>query len=137
MKAVPEIAPTKERVTIPISAFLVAQRIYIVHELQWLPAPDDSTGAAPLHCESLIHGAFTLLKSANKRAAAEYLESLTGNWGDGKYDVLKKAERESELDKKVRVLNGEDGCFCEEIRLENEGFAKVWVELVVVEGPRN
>ena len=120
-----------------MSAFVVAQRIYIVHELQWLPALEDSTSAAPLHCQYLTHGAFTLLKSANKRAAAEYLESLTGNWGDGEYDVLKKAERESELDKKVRVLNGEDGYFCEEIRLDNEGFAKVWVELVVVEGPRN
>ena len=137
MKAVPEIAPAKERVTIPRSAFLVAQRIYIVHELQWLPAPGDSTDAAPVHCQSLTHGAFTLLQRANKRAAAEYLESLTGNWGDGEEEALKKAERESELDKKVRVLNREDGCFCEEIRLENEGFAKVWVELVVVEGPRN
>lgn len=105
--------------------------------MQWLPAPEDSTGAAPVHCESLTHGAFTLLKSANKRAAAEYLESLTGNWGDGEYDVLKKAEKESALKKKVRVLDGEDACFCEEIRLDNEGFAKVWVELMVVEGPRN
>ena len=120
-----------------MSAFLVAQRIYIVHELQCLPAPDHSTGTAPLHCHSLTHGAFTLLKSANKRAASEYLETLTGNWGDWEYDALKKAERESELDKKVRALNGEDGCFCEEIRLDKEGFVKVWVELVVVEGPRN
>ena len=120
-----------------MSAFLVTQRIYIVHELQWLPAPEDRTGAAPVHCESITHGAFTLLKSANKRAAAEYLESVTGSWGDGEYDGLKKAEKESELDRKVRRLNGEDGCFGEEIRFENEGFAKVWVELVVVEGPRN
>ena len=51
--------------------------------------------------------------------------------------MLKKAEKGSELDKKLRGLNGEDGFFCEEIRLESEGFAKVWVELVVVEGPRN
>ena len=51
--------------------------------------------------------------------------------------MLKKAEKESALKKKVRVLDGEDACFCEEIRLDNEGFAKVWVELMVVEGPRN
>ena len=120
-----------------MSAFLIAPRIYIVQELQWLRVPEDGTGVAPLHCQSLTHGAFTLLKRANKRAAAEYLESLTGNWGDGEYDVLQRAERESELDKKVRRLNGEGGCFCEEIRVENEGFAKVWVEVVVVEGPRN
>ena len=90
-----------------------------------------------MHCQSLTHGVFTLLKRANQRAAAEYLESLTGNWGDSEYDVLKKLETKSDVDRKVRALNGEDDCFCEEIRLDNEGFAKVWVELVAVEGPRN
>lgn len=90
-----------------------------------------------MHCQSLTHGVFTLLKRANQRAGAEYLESLTGNWGDSEYDVLQKLERKSDVERKVRGLNGEDDCFCEEIRLENEGFAKVWVELVAVEGPRN
>ena len=132
-----ELAPATERVSIPISAFVVAPRAYIVHELQWLPPLNSSTGAAPLHCQSLTHGVFTLLKRANQRAAAEYLESLTGNWGDSEYDVLKKLETKSDMDRKVRALNGEDDCFCEEIRLDNEGFAKVWVELVAVEGPRN
>lgn len=43
----------------------------------------------------------------------------------------------SDLDKKVRALNREDDHFQEEIKLDNNGFAKVWVEMVVVEGPRN
>ena len=133
----PELAPATERAPIPISAFVVAPRVYIVQELQWLPTPNSSTDAAPLHCQSLTHGVFTLLKRANQRAAAEYLESLTGNWGESEYDLLKKMERKSEVDKKVRGLDREDECFFEEIRLENEGFAKVWVELVAVEGPRN
>lgn len=94
-------------------------------------------GTAPSHCGCLTHGVFTVLKMANQRAAAEYLESVTGNWGDSEYDVLKKTEMKSNLDKKVRVLNEEGDCFCEEIKSDNDGFAKVWVELVVVEGPRN
>ena len=65
------------------------------------------------------------------------MESLTGNWGESEYDVLKKAETKSDVDKKLRGLKQDEGCFCEEIRLDNEGFAKVWVEAVVVEGPRN
>lgn len=121
-----------------MSAFLVPQRVYIVNELQWLPTANSATGAAPFHCQSLIHGGFTLLKRANQRAAAEYVESLTGNWGDTEYEVLKKTEFKSDVDKKVRALNREDDCFCEEIKLDDdEGYAKVWVELVVVEGPRN
>ena len=65
------------------------------------------------------------------------MESLTGNWGESEYDVLKRAEVKGEVEKKVRGLEEEDECFCEEIKLEDEGFAKVWVEMVVVEGPRN
>ena len=80
---------------------------------------------------------FTLLKRANQRAAEEYLESLTGNWGDSEYDLLKKTEAKSDLDRKVRELKEEDECFCEEIKLGTDGLAKVWVERVVVEGPRN
>lgn len=60
-----------------------------------------------------------------------------GNWGNGEYDLLKKTELKSDLDKKVRALNYDDACFSEEIRLGKDGFAKVWVESVVVEGPRN
>ena len=65
------------------------------------------------------------------------MESLTGNWGESEYDVLKRAEVKGEVEKKVRGLEEGDECFCEEIKLEDEGFAKVWVEMVVVEGPRN
>lgn len=115
----------------------MAPRVYIVHELQWLPAPDDTASTAPTHCQSLTHGVFTLLKRANQRAAEEYLESLTGNFGASEYDQLRKMEAKSDLDQKVRDLNRDDGCFCEEIKLGSEGFAKVWVELAVVEGPRN
>lgn len=43
----------------------------------------------------------------------------------------------SDLDKTVRALNRDDDPFREEIKLDNNGFAKVWVEMVVVEGPRN
>lgn len=131
---VAELAPANERGSIPMSAFLVPQRVYIVNELQWLP----TANAAPFHCQSLVHGVFTLLERANQRAAAEYVESLTGNWGDSEYEALKKTELKSDVDKKVRALNREDDCFCEEIKLdEGDGYAKVWVELVVVEGPRN
>lgn len=108
-----------------------------MHELQWLPTPPDKTNTVPSHCQSLTHGVFTLLNQANQRASAEYLETLTGNWGNSEYDLLKKAEAKSDLGKKVRALNREDDLFREEITLGNEGFAKVWVELVVVEGPRN
>lgn len=132
-----ELAPAKERVSIPKSAFVVAPRVYLVHELQWIPTSDDTATTAPTQCQSLTHGAFTLLKRANQRAAEEYLESLTGTWGNSEYDELRRTEAKSDLDKKVRGLNRDDGCFCEEIKLGSEGFAKVWVELVVVEGPRN
>lgn len=131
---VAELAPANQRGSIPMSAFVVPQRVYIVNELQWLP----TANAAPVHCQSLIHGVFTLLERANQRAAAEYLESLTGNWGDGEYEVLKKTEIKSDVDKKVRALNRDGDGFCEEIKLdEDEGYAKVWVEQAVVEGPRN
>ena len=132
-----ELAPANERVSIPTSAFVVAPRVYIVHELQWLRTSHNTTDVAPTHCQSLTHGAFTLLKKANERAAAEYLESLTGNWGDSEYDVFTRMERKSDLDERVRVLIREGDCFCEEIKIDDEGFAKVWVELVMVEGPRN
>ena len=134
---VPELAPDNERGSIPASAFVVAPRVYIVNELQWLPTADDTTDAAPFHCQCLIHGVYTFLSRANQRAAAEWLESLTGNWGDSEYDILKKTEVKSNIDKKVRALNRDDDCFCEEIKLAREGYAKVWVELAVVEGPRN
>lgn len=137
-EVVAELAPANERGSIPMSAFLVPQRVYIVNELQWLPTANSATGAVPFHCQSLIHGVFTLLERANQRAAAEYLESLTVNWGDSEYEVLKKTETKSDVDNKVQALNRGDDCFCEEIKLDDgEGYAKVWVELVVVEGPRN
>lgn len=132
-----ELTPANERISMSTSAFVVAQRVYIVHELQWLPIPDNSASAATPHCQSLTHGAFTLLNKANQRAAAEYLDTLTGNWGDSEYDVLMKAEMKSELNKTGRVLKRENECFLQEIKLDNDGFAKVWVEMVVVEGPRN
>lgn len=132
-----ELAPPNQQAAIPKSAFILAPRVYIVHELQWLPNPPDKTNTVPSHCQSLTHGVFTLLNQANQRASAEYLETLTGNWGNSEYDLLKKAEAKSDLGKKVRALNREDDLFREEITLGNEGFAKVWVELVVVEGPRN
>ena len=115
----------------------MAQHVYIVHELQWVPSLDDTTGAAPAHYQSLTHGVFTLVKRANQVAAKEYLESLTGNWGDSEYDLLKKTEAKSDLDRKLRELKEEDDYFCEEIKLGTDGFAKVWVEPVVVVGPRN
>lgn len=131
------MAPANTRVSIPKAAFIVAPRVYIVHELQWLPTSPDATITAPNHCQSLTHGVFTLLSQANQRASAEYLETLTGNWGDSEYDLLSKTETKSDLNKKVRALNREMDCFHEKIKLDNDGFAKVWVELVVVEGPRN
>ena len=129
--------PANERVSIPKSAFMVAPHVYIIHELQWLPTSPDVTITAPTHCQSLTHGVFTLLNKANQRASAEYLETLTGNWGKSEYDVLKKLEMKSDLDKKVRALNRENECFREEIQTDNKGFAQVWVEVAVVEGPRN
>ncbi len=111
--------------------------MYIVHELQWFPTADKTASAATAHCQSLTHGAFTLLNKANQRAAAEYLDTLTGNWGDSEYDLLQKAEVKSELRKKGKVLDREQECFRQEIKLGGEGFVKVWVEMVVVEGPRN
>ena len=48
-----------------------------------------------------------------------------------------KAEMKSELNKKGRVLKRENDCFGQEIKLDNDGFAKVWVEMVVVEGSSN
>lgn len=108
-----------------------------MHELQWLPRSPNTIITAPTHCQSLTHGVFTLLNKANKRASAEYLETLTGSWGNSEYDLLKKAEMKSDLDKKVRALNRDDVCFQEKIKLDEDGFAKVWVEVVVVEGPRN
>lgn len=132
-----ELAPPNQQVAIPTSAFIVSPRVYIVHELQWLPSSPDGINTAPNHCQSLTHGIFTLLKKANQRAAAEYLETLTGNWGNSEYDLLKRMEMKSDLDKKVRALNRDDDHFREEIKLDNNGFAKVWVEMVVVEGPRN
>ncbi|KAL9128343.1 MAG: hypothetical protein Q9175_007545 [Cornicularia normoerica] len=132
-----ELAPHNQRASIPSSAFIVAPRVYIVHELQWLPTSPNTTITAPTHCQSLTHGVFTLLKKANQRASAEYLETLTGNWGNSEYDLLKKTEMKSDLDKKVRALNRDTDGFHEEIRLDHDGFAKVWVETVVVEGPRN
>ena len=80
---------------------------------------------------------FTLLNKANQRASAEYLETLTGNWGTSEYDMLMKTELKSDLDRKVRGLKQEKECFGEEIQLEGNGVAKVWVEMVAVEGPRN
>ena len=132
-----ELAPAKERVFIPKSAFIVAPRVYIVHELQWLPTPGNDTITGPTHCQSLTHGVFTLIKKANQRASTEYLDTLTGNWGNSEYDLLKKEEMKSDLDRKVRDLNRENDCFREEIKLDSDGFVKVWVEAVVVEGPRN
>ncbi|CAD6565516.1 MAG: hypothetical protein ASARMPRED_007296 [Alectoria sarmentosa] len=132
-----ELMPANERVSIPKSAFMVAPHVYIIHELQWLPTSPDVTSTAPTHCQSLTHGVFTLLNKANQRAAAEYLETLTGNWGKSEYDGLKKLEMKSDMDKKVRVLNRENECFWEEIQTDNKGFAQVWVEVAVVEGPRN
>ena len=132
-----ELAPAKERVSIPKSAFVVAPRVYIVHELQWLPTSGNPTVTAPNHCQSLTHGVFTLLNKANQRASAEYLDTLIGNWGDSEYDLLKKTEMKSDLDRKVRALKQENDCFLEEMKLDNSGFVKVWVEVMVVEGPRN
>ncbi|KAL9074699.1 MAG: hypothetical protein Q9161_002068 [Pseudevernia consocians] len=114
-----------------------AQHVYIVHKLQWLPISDNGASAATPHCQSLTHGLFTLLNKANQRAAAEYLDTLTGNWGDSEYDVLMKAEMKSELSKKGRVRKRENDFFGQEVKLDNDGFAKVWVEMVVVEGSRN
>ena len=116
---------------------MVTPQIYIVHELQWLPASADATITAPSHCQLLTHGVFTLLTRANRRASAEYLETLTGTWGQGEYDTFKKMEMRSDLDRKVRGLNRGADCFDEEIKIENGEFAKVWVERVMVEGPRN
>lgn len=132
-----ELAPAKERVSIPKSAFIVAPRVYIAHELQWIPTSGNATATGPMHCQSLTHGVFTLVNKANQRASAEYLDTLTGNWGDSEYDLLKKAEVKSDLDRKVRALKREDDCFREEMKLENGGFVKVWVEEMAVEGPRN
>ena len=132
-----ELAPAKERVSIPISAFLVAPHVYIVHELQWLPTSGNATVTGPMHCQSLTHGVFTLLNKANRRASAEYLDTLTGNWGGSEYDLLKKAEIKSDLERKVRILKRENDCFREETKLDNGGFVKVWVEVMAVEGPRN
>lgn len=135
-----ELAPARKRVSIPVSAFIVAPRVYIVHELQWLPTSGNATDAtvtAPSHCQSLTHGVFTLLNKANQRASAEYLDTLTGNWGDSDYDLLRKAEMKSDLDRKLRTLKQESDCFLEEMKLDNGGFVKVWVEVMVVEGPRN
>ena len=137
MQGNPEIAPHNQRASIPSSAFMVTPQIHIVHELQWLPASADGRVTASIHCQSLTHGVFTLLTKANQRASAEYSETLTGNWGHSEYDLFKKMEMKSDLDKKVRALNRGADCFREEIRLENGGFAKVWVESVLVEGPRN
>lgn len=136
-ETISELMPASKRASIPNSAFIVAPRVYIVHELQWLPNSTDDTIMAPAHCQSLTHGVFTLLKQANQRAAAEYLESLTGNWENSEYDVLKRTEMKSDLDKKARALSQENDYFNEEIKLDKDGFAKVWVDAVVVEGPRN
>ena len=65
------------------------------------------------------------------------METLTGNWGNNECDILKRLEIKSDLDKMVRALNQDDDQFEKEIQLDNNGFAKVWVEMVVVEGPRN
>ena len=108
-----------------------------MHELQWLPTSPDAMVKAPTHWQSLTHGVFTLLNKANQRASAEYLETPTGNWGNSEYDLLKKTEMKSDLDKKVRALNRDHDWFQEEIKLDDDGFSKVWVEAVVVEGPRN
>ena len=116
---------------------MVAPLVYIIHELQWLPTSPDVTTTAPRHCQSLMHGVFTLLNKANQRASAEYLETLTGNWGKSEYDLLKKLEMKSDLDKKVRALNRENDCFREEMKFDDNRFAQVWVEMAVVEGPRN
>lgn len=132
-----ELIPVSERVSLPKSAFIVAPRVYIVHELQWVPSYADGEIPCSRHCQSLIHGVFTLLKKANQRASAEYLETLTGTWGDREYEVLKKTEAKSDLDKKLRALNREKDCFTAEIKLGKDGFAKVWVELAEVKGPRN
>ena len=137
MQGHPELAPHNQRASIPSSAFMVTPRIHIVHELQWLPASADGAITAPSHSQLLTHGVFTLLTRANQRASAEYLETLTGTWGNSEYDAFKKMEMRSDLDKKVRALNRGADCFYEEIKLENGGFAKVWVESVMVEGPRN
>ena len=137
MRGHPELAPHNQRASIPGSAFMVTPQIYIVHEMQWLPASADATITAPSHCQLLTHGVFTLLTRANQRASAEYMETLTGTWGHGEYDMFKKMEMRSDLDRKVRALNRGADCFHEEIRIENGGFAKVWVERVMVEGPRN
>ena len=131
------LAPANTRVSIPKSAFIVAPRVFIVHEVQWPPSSPDGTIAAPSRRQLLTHGAYTMLNQANQRASAEFLETLTGNWGTSEYDVLKKVEMKSDLDRKVRVLKRENDCFCEEIKRDNHRFVKVWVELVVVEGPRN
>lgn len=132
-----ELAPHNQRASIPGSAFMVTPQVYIVHELQWLPASADATITAPPHCQLLTHGVCTLLTRANQRASAEYLETLTGTWEHSEYDGFKKMEMRSDLDKKVRALNRGADCFHEEIKIENGGFAKVWVESVMVEGPRN
>ena len=137
MQGHPEIAPHNQRAAIPSSAFMVTPRVHVVHELQWLPASADGTMTAPSHCQLLTHGVFTLLTRANQRASTEYLETLTGNWGHSEYDLFKKMEMKSDLDKKVRAWNRGADCFHEEIKLEDGGFAKVWVESVMVEGPRN
>lgn len=131
------LVPANDRVSLPKSAFIVAPRVYIVHELQWVPTCADAAITGSRHCQSLTHGVFTLLNKANERASAEYLETLTGNWGNSEYDLLQKAEAKSDLEKKVRDLKRENDCFQEEIKLDNDGFAKVWVESALVEGPRN
>ena len=123
--------------SIPASAFAVVQRVYVVQELQWLPPPDIQTGTDPSHCQSLTHGVYTLLELANERAAAEYVESSTGYLGDSECEMQKKTDAKSHLDEKVGVLNQKAECFCEEIKFEDGGFAMVWVEAVIVEGPRN
>ena len=120
----------------------MAQRVYIVHELQWVPDPDSDsnsrTSQAPSHCQSLTHGVYTLLKHANLRAGKEYAESLTGNLDeDDAKDRLHKMEIVSEMEKKAGALTQEGELFCEKVVFEEGGFAKVWVELVVVEGPCN
>lgn len=82
-----------------------------MHELQWLPTSPNATIAAATHCQSLTHGVFTLLNKANQQASDEYLETLTGNWKNSEYDLLKKLEMKSDLEKKVRALNRGNDCF--------------------------
>ena len=147
----PELAPTNSRPAFPSDAFRVARTVFVVQEMSWIPQTnlpmtppisqdtedEANTKIDPPACTTVTHCCATTLERANKRAAEQWLECLTGRWSDFGTEGQKKEELEREVRRDLREMGETCECFEREVEFSGAGWVKFWVVAVRVEGPRN